>query len=446
MARLKLMSYPLLEGLGNPLERETALALDKADELASFRNEFFIKDENLCYLDGNSLGRLPKKTIDSVNHFLTEEWGTELVDGWSHWIDEAQPAGDLLGRATLGAAAGQVLVCDTTSVNLYQLCVAAIKARPGRKTIIVDSANFPTDRFIVQGIAEQFGLNLITLDTDGSGGPGAVKVASENELVTPEILAPLLSEDVAMVTLQVVNYRSGARQDIKAITDLVRSFGGLVVWDASHAGGSVEMDFDSNGVDLAVGCTYKYGNSGPGSPAWLYVRKDLQAKLQVPIQGWFAQDNQFEMGPFFDKNLAIRGFQIASPSIIGIRGVQTSYEMIERAGINRIAQKAAIGTELMIALFDAWLAPLGFELLTPRDASRRGGHITIGHPEAKRIAAALREFAQVVPDYRMPNSIRLAISPLPTSYTEVFDGFTRIRDSVERKDYELIKETGNRVT
>jgi kynureninase len=339
-----------------------------------------------------------------------------------------------------------VLVCDTTSVNLYQLCVAAVKARPGRKTIIVDSANFPTDRFIVQGIAEQFRLNLITLDTDGSGGPGAVKVDSENELVTPELLAPLLSEDVAMVTLQVVNYRSGARQDIKAITDLVRSFGGLVVWDASHAGGSVEMDFDSNGVDLAVGCTYKYGNSGPGSPAWLYVRKDLQAKLKVPIQGWFAQDNQFEMGPFFDKNLAIRGFQIASPSIIGIRGVQTSYEMIERAGIKRIAKKAAIGTELMIALFDAWLAPLGFELLTPRDSNRRGGHITIGHPEAKRIAAALREFAQVVPDYRMPNSIRLAISPLPTSYTEVFDGFTRIRDSVERRDYEKIKDSGNRVT
>lgn len=440
------MSYPLLEGLGNPLERETALALDKADELASFRSEFFIKDENLCYLDGNSLGRLPKRTIESVNHFLTEEWGTELVDGWSHWIDEAQPAGDLLGRSTLGAAAGQVLVCDTTSVNLYQLCVAAIKARPGRRTIIVDSANFPTDRFIVQGIAEQFGLNLITLDTDGSGGPGAVKVDSADELVTPELLAPLLSDDVAMVTLQVVNYRSGARQDIKAITDLVRSFGGLVVWDASHAGGSVEMDFDDNGVDLAVGCTYKYGNSGPGSPAWLYVRKELQAKLQVPIQGWFAQDDQFAMGPSFDKNLAIRGFQIASPSIIGIRGVQASYEMIERAGIKRIAKKAAIGTELMIALFDAWLAPLGFELLTPRDASRRGGHITIGHPEAKRIAAALREFAQVIPDYRMPNSIRLAISPLPTSYTEVFDGFTRIRDSVERKDYEMIKETGNRVT
>ena len=440
------MNYPLLAGIGDPLSRSTAELLDKADELSSFRNEFYIKDESLCYLDGNSLGRLPLATIDRVSNFLTEEWGTELVDGWSHWIDEAQPAGDLLGRATLGAASGQVLVCDTTSVNFYQLCVAAIKARPGRKTIIVDSSNFPTDRFVVQGIADQFGLKLITLDTDGSGVPGSVKIDSENELVTAELLAPFMSKDVALVTLQAVNYRSGARPNLKAITDLVRSYGGFVVWDASHAGGSVELDFDENGVDLAVGCTYKYGNSGPGSPAWLYVRKELQATLNVPIQGWFAQDDQFAMGPTFDKNLAIRGFQIASPSIVGIRAVQASYEMIERAGIARIAKKAAIGTELMIALFDAWLAPLGFTLLTPRDHRLRGGHITIGHPEAKRIAAALRKYAQVVPDYRMPNSIRLAISPLPTSFLEVFDGFERIRDSVLRKDYEKIEDTGNRVT
>ena len=440
------MNYPLLAGIGDPLSRSTAELLDKADELSSFRKEFYLKDESLCYLDGNSLGRLPLVTIDRVSKFLTEEWGTELVDGWSHWIDEAQPAGDLLGRATLGAASGQILVCDTTSVNFYQLCVAAIKARPGRKTVIVDSSNFPTDRFVIQGIADQFGLKLITLDTDGSGVPGSVKIDSENELVTAELLAPFMSKDVALVTLQAVNYRSGARPNLKAITDLVRSYGGFVVWDASHAGGSVELDFDENGVDLAVGCTYKYGNSGPGSPAWLYVRKELQATLNVPIQGWFAQDDQFAMGPTFDKNLAIRGFQIASPSIVGIRAVQASYEMIERAGIARIAKKAAIGTELMIALFDSWLAPLGFTLLTPRDHRLRGGHITIGHPEAKRIAAALRKYAQVVPDYRMPNSIRLAISPLPTSFLEVFDGFERIRDSVMRKDYEKIEDTGNRVT
>ena len=440
------MNYPLLAGLGDPLSRETAVLMDESDELATFRQEFFIKDEEVCYLDGNSLGRLPKATIERINSFLTDEWGTELVDGWSHWIDQAQPAGDLLGRSSLGAGPGQVLICDTTSVNFYQLCVAAVKARPGRKTIIIDSANFPTDRFVMQGIAEQFDLNLVTLDNDGSGGPGAVKIDSENELITAEILQPFLSEDVALVSLQVVNYRSGARQDLKAITDLVRSFGAFVVWDASHAGGSVELDFDRNGVDLAVGCTYKYGNSGPGSPAWLYVRKELQSQLQVPIQGWFAQDDQFAMGASFERNLGIRGFQVASPSIIGIRAVQASYEMIERAGIARIARKAAIGTELMIALFDAWLAPLGFTLLTPRDSNKRGGHITIGHPEAKRIAAALRKYAKVIPDYRTPNSIRLAISPLPTSFVEVFDGFSRIKESVERRDFEKILEDSSRVT
>lgn len=440
------MSYPLLSGLGDPTNRKTAEDLEANDELAKFKSEFFISDPSISYLDGNSLGRLPKKTIDKVNSFLTDEWGTELVDGWSHWIDEAQPAGDLLGRSTLGAGPGQVLVCDTTSVNFYQLCVAAIKARPGRKTVIIDAANFPTDRFVLQGIVKQFDLNLITLDNDGSGGPGAVPIAAEHEMITAETLKPFLSEDVALVTLQAVHYRSGARPNIKAITELVRSFGGLVVWDASHAAGSVVLDFDANGVDLAVGCTYKYGNSGPGSPAWLYVRKEIQDSLQVPIQGWFAQDDQFSMGPFFEPNNAIRGFQIASPSIIGIRAVQASFEMIERAGLEKIVRKAQLGTELMIALFDAWLAPLGFTLLTPRDPELRGGHITIGHPEAKRIAAALRKFAKVVPDYRTPNSIRLAISPLPTSYTEVFDGFERIRDSVMRKDYEQIQESGNRVT
>lgn len=429
-----------------PTERAYAEHLDAKDPLASYREEFVIADPDLCYLDGNSLGRLPIESIERINHFLVNEWGTELVDGWGHWIDEAQPAGDLLGRSVLGAAPGQTLVCDTTSVNFYQLCTAAIEARPGRKTVIIDSANFPTDRYILEGIARARGLNLVTLDNDGSGGPGAAKVDCENELITAKELAKNLTDDVALVTLQAIHYRSGARPDIKAITDLCRANGTLVVWDASHAAGAIELDFDANGVDLAVGCTYKYGNSGPGSPAWLYVSKSIQKDLRVPIQGWFAQDAQFEMGPFFEPADTIRRFQIASPSIIGIRGVQASYEMIERAGIKAIAHKAAVGTDLMIDLFDAWLEPLGFTLMTPRDAKHRGGHITVGHPEAKRIAAALRKFAGVVPDYRTPNSIRLAIAPLPTSYTEVWDGFARIRESVERGDYLKIEDNGSRVT
>lgn len=436
----------LLAKFGDPTDRATALAMDAADPLAHYKSQFFISDPDLCYLDGNSLGRMPKRTIEKVNHFLTEEWGTELVDGWSHWIDEAQTAGNLLGRATLGAAEGQTLVQDTTSVNFYQLCVAAIKARPGRKTVIIDSSNFPTDRYILAGIADEMGLNLITLNNDGFGGPGQVDVAADCEMITPEILAPLLNDDIALVTLQAIHYRSGSRPDIKGITDLVRSHGGLVVWDASHAGGAIDLRFDEWGVDLAVGCTYKYGNSGPGSPAWLYVRKEMQTDFLAPIQGWFANDKQFVMGPFFEPAEHIRRFQIASPSIIGIRGVQASYEMIEEAGMVAISHKAALGTELILALYDDWLEPLGFTLLTPRDHNQRGGHITVGHPEAKRIAAAMRAFANTIPDYRVPDSIRLAIAPLPTSYTEIWDGISRMRDLVVSKRYLEIEDSGSRVT
>ncbi len=420
-------------------DRAYALELDKNDPLANYRSKFVITDPNLCYLDGNSLGRLPHATVKAVGDYLSQEWGNEVVTGWSHWIDEAQVAGDLLGRAVLGAGTGQVLVCDTTSVNFYQLCLAAINARPGRKTIITDAANFPTDRYILDGIAKSHGLNLIIIDNEDP-------TVAENELITAELFEKYMTEDVALVTFQVIQYRSGARTDIKSITDLARNYGALVVWDASHAAGAIEMNFDANGVDLAVGCTYKYGNAGPGSPAWLYVNKKIQNELQTPIQGWFANEDQFGMGAEFVKADGIRGFQIASPSIIGIRGVQVSYAMIEEAGINVIASKAAIGTQMMIDLFDEWLAPLGYALLTSRNPQERGGHIAIGHPDAARICVALRKFANVIPDYRTPNSVRLAISPLATSYVEVWDGLQRIKALTETRQYEKITDIGSRVT
>jgi kynureninase len=420
-------------------DREYALELDRNDSLAHFREKFVITDPNLSYLDGNSLGRLPHETVKAVNEFLTLEWGREVVTGWSHWVDEAQPVGDLLGRSALGAAAGQVLVCDTTSVNFYQLCLAAINARPGRKTIITDAANFPTDRYILAGIAKQLGLNLVLIDNESPG-------TAENERITVDILKPYMNEDVALVTFEIIQYRSGARNDIKSITDFVRSFGATVLWDASHAAGAIELDFDANGVDIAVGCTYKYGNSGPGAPAWLYVSKRVQSELQVPIQGWFGNEDQFGMGPEFVKASGIRGFQIASPPIIGIRSVKVAFEMIEEASIKAIAHKAATGTQMMIDLYDAWLADLGFTLLTSRDANERGGHISLGHPDAAQICIALRQLANVIPDYRTPNVIRLAIAPLPTSYVEVWDGFQRLRDLVLTKKYKEIKGSDSRVT
>lgn len=415
--------------------RTHAEALDAKDPLAAFRNEFVIEDQTLSYLDGNSLGRMPVETIKVVDKYLRNEWGSKLVTGWSGWIDEAQSVGDLIGRATLGASSGQTLCVDTTSVNFYQLCSAAVAARPNRKTIVSDTANFPTDRYILEGICKQYGLKLVLIDDD-----------SGEEFVSPEMLKKVLNDDVALVTLSVIQYRSGVLHDVPKLTQLVRDAGALFVWDASHAVGVVPMQYDIDKVDLAVGCTYKYCNSGPGSPAWLYVSHAMQNELQVPIQGWFAQRDQFAMGQGFDRVEGMRGFQIASPSIIGMRCVQTSLSMIERAGLEEIAKKAAIGTNLMIELHDAWLAPLGFSVVTPRDSRRRGGHISVRHEHAYKVSEAMRVFGNVIGDFRQPDCIRLAISPLATSYVEVFDGFARIRDLVTTKKYLEVEESSSRVT
>ena len=415
--------------------RSYAEELDANDPLSSFRGEFVIADPALSYLDGNSLGRMPKATAKVVENYLQHEWAAKLVTGWSDWIDEAQTVGDLVARTTFGGSTGQTLCVDTTSVNFYQLCSAAVDARPNRKTVITDTANFPTDRYILEGICKQRGLKLVLIDDDLG-----------EEFVSPEMLSAVLNDDVALVTLSVIQYRSGVLHDIAKLTQLARDAGALFVWDASHAVGVVPMQYERDKVDLAVGCTYKYCNSGPGSPAWLYVSKSMQSELQVPIQGWFAQREQFAMGQGFDRAQDVRGFQIASPSIIGMRCVQTAVAMIERAGLPAIAKKAAIGTEMMIALHDAWLAPLGFSVVTPRDAKRRGGHISVRHEHARQISEAMRIFANVIGDYRQPDCIRLAISPLATSYVEVFEGFSRIRDLVVSKKYLEVTETTSRVT
>ncbi len=398
--------------------------LDTADPLAHWRDEFVIADPEVCYLDGNSLGRLPHRTLDAVKHFLAAEWGTELVAGWNHWLAEAQRVGDVIADAALGAASGQTLATDTTSVNFYQLCDAALSARPDRPVVVSDTANFPTDRYILEALCQRHGKHLVLIDDEMDEG-----------FVTEAMLAEVIDTDTALVTLSVVQYRSGALHDVAALTQMAHGVGALTLWDASHAVGVVDLHFDDDAVDLAVGCTYKYGNSGPGAPAWMYVNHDLQQSLQVPIQGWFAQRDQFAMGPQFDRADGMRGFQIASPSIIGLRCVEAGFSMIAQAGVAAISHKAAVGTDLMVRLHDAWLQPLGFTLVTPRDPQRRGGHLTVHHPDAKQIAAALRDTAKVIPDYREPSSIRLAMSPLATSFREVWDGFERLRDLVASGAY-----------
>jgi kynureninase len=418
--------------------------LDRNDPLSKYVSEFIKTDSTLCYLDGNSLGRLPKQTIENIKDLLTNEWGKELVNGWTHWIDESQRVGDLVGEAALGAKSGQILVTDTTSINFYRACKAVISARPERKTIIIDEANFPTDRYILQGIAKELNLKLVTIQNDIRSDSG--KYNGSDELITSTELKKYLNDDVALVTLSVIQYRSGALNDLRELTKLIHTNGSLVVWDASHAIGVVDLQFDRDDVDLAIGCTYKYGNSGPGAPAWIYVNQKLQNELNMPIQGWFAQKDQFVMGSKFEKAEGMRGFQIASPSILGIRCVKTSFEMIKAASLITISEKAAIGTSLMIEMFDELLVPLGFELTTPRDSNRRGGHISIHHIDAEKIARGLRLDKNVIPDYRVPNCIRLAISPLANSYEEIWEGLIRISDYVKSGDYQHLGEAKSSVT
>ncbi len=418
---------------------ETVQNMDASDPLGDYRNKFFIADQGLCYLDGNSLGRLPRATIDALAQVTVDGWGTQLVTGWENWIDMAQRVGDRFGEVALGAAPGQVLVTDTTSVNLYRLAIAAIRDRPGRTTIVVDEANFPTDRYVFQGIARDLGLKLVTIPTEDPS-------VSTAERVTPELLAQYLDDQVALVCLQVINYRSGARQDVPRLTQLVHDKGAHILWDASHAVGALDLQFDLWDVQLAVGCTYKYCNSGPGAPAWMYINSRIQQSLSTPIDGWFGQRDQFAMGPEFDRAPGMRGFQIASPSISALTCVNSSIDIIGQAGMAAIEEKCARGTELMIELFDDWLAPLGFTLETPRESSMRGGHLSLAHPEAARIARALREFSNVIPDFRQPQSIRVAISPLYNTYAEIYTGFARIRDLVKSGKHMEIELVEGRVT
>ena len=390
-------------------------ALDAADPLARFRDRFVPTEPGLIYLDGNSLGRPTKAALERIAA-VGEQWATRLIRGWDDgWMELPLRVGDLLATGVLGARPGEVAVTDSTTVNLYRVASAALDARKPRRTVVIERSEFPTDRYVLEGLARERDLEIRWLDGDPIDG-----------LATDRIAAALDS-DVALVILSAVNYRSAALAEIKAVTEAAREAGALVLWDLSHAAGSVPVDLEANGVDLAVGCTYKYLNGGPGSPAFLYVRRDLQDELRPPIQGWFAQREQFEMGPRFERQSGIAGWLVGTPGIIGLTATQAGIEAVAEAGIDAIRAKGIALTEYAIALLDAWLAPLGCSLGSPRDPSRRGAQISIRHPDAERLVKALIA-RNVILDFRAPDSIRAGLSPLTTSFEDVHRGLATMRE------------------
>ncbi len=411
--------------------RAHAETLDVADPLAPFRSRFVVDDE-LVYVDGNSLGRLPIAVRDRVSATV-EEWGSRLVAGWSDWIDLPAQAGDRLAADVLGAGPGQVLVTDTVTVNLYKLASAALDARPDRRSIVIDADDFPTDRYIVEGLVAQRGLELCVMHDAPLDGHHPDDIASMCDARSP-----------ALVVLSHVNYRTGALLDMPAVTRAVQERGALMLWDLSHSVGV--MPIDLAGADLAVGCTYKYINAGPGAPAFLYVSQALQESLRSPIWGWFGQRDQFAMGPRYEPEVGITRFHAGSPPIIGIAAVDAAVELIGEAGILAVREKSRALTQFAVDLHDAWLAPLGFELGTPRDPERRGSHVSVRHRDAWQLCRALIERAGVIPDFRGPDSIRLGLSPLYTRFVDTWDAVDGLRRLVETGEYREVVATPTRIT
>lgn len=397
--------------------------LDAQDELAAFRKAFVIADPDLIYLDGNSLGRLPNVTQERLKTAVHQEWGGDLIRGWNaNWFQAPARIGEKIAHL-VGAGPHQVLVSDSTSINLFKLAVAALALRPGRERIVSDVLNFPSDIYILQGIVHLLG-NRHQL----------VLIPSADDIDTNSLeLYSAIDERTALVTLSQVVFKSGFLYDVQEVTQRAHAAGALVLWDLSHSVGAVPIELDRWGVDLAIGCTYKYLNGGPGAPAFLYINQALQEQAVSPIWGWFGQNDPFafELG-YVPAEGAMR-FLVSSPPVLSMLAMEAGLDLQIEAGIDRIRNKSIVLSSYLLYLFDTILAPLGFSLGSPRDPSRRGSHISIRHPEGYRINRALIEEMRLIPDFREPDNIRLGLAPLYTTFGEVWEGVNRIRQVVEER-------------
>jgi kynureninase len=396
-------------------DREQAAALDDADELRAFHERFVVAGDGLIYLDGNSLGRLPRDTSARVAGVIESQWGERLIRAWGEgWMELPRTLGDRLGHALLGAAPGQVAIADSTTVCFYKLAAAALSARPGRTQIITDVDNFPTDRYVLEGLAAERGLEILWVRADPAAGP------------EPSQVAQLISDRTALVTFSHVNYRSAFILDARAITALAHEAGALALWDLSHSAGAIPVSLDADGVDLAVGCTYKYLNGGPGAPAYLYVRAEHHGALRQPIWGWLGRADPFEMAPGYVPSDGISAMLSGTPPVLALTAVAAGLDLVVEAGIEAIRHKSIGLTEYAIALIDDWLVPLGCAVGSPRAAARRGSHVALVHPEARSLTQRMIA-GGVIPDFRTPDVIRLGLSPLTTRFTDVYDGLDRVR-------------------
>ena len=418
-----------------------AKQLDQQDPLAHYREQFVINDPDLIYLDGNSLGRMPKAAAERAKQIVDEEWGNDLIRGWNKgWWDAPARVGDKIGKL-IGAAPGQVMVSDTTSINLFKLAMSALTFQPNKTRIITDTFNFPSDLYILQGIQRLLSDATYHPEAQRSGRNTQheiLRIPSLDDNLTPDLsqLESAINENTSLVTLSHVTFKSGYMYDMQRITDLAHRNGALVLWDLSHSAGSVPVALDQCNADLAIGCTYKYLNGGPGAPAFLYVNKNIQAKLSSPIWGWWGQKQPFDFGLDYEPAPGAQRFLVGTQPMISLLTMEAALEPLVNAGMDALRAKSILMTDYASYLTDSLLAPLGFSLGSPRDSAQRGSHISIRHADGYRINRALIEEMNVIPDFREPDNIRLGFAPLYTSFTEIWEGFDRIKRVMAEKRFE----------
>lgn len=416
-----------------------AITFDQNDLLAPFRARF-VNDDKLIYLDGNSLGKLPKETVAITSNLIENQWGKRLIRSWNEeWIDLSNNIAKKIARL-VGAQQDEIFVGDTTSLNLYKLVYAALEFQQNKNKIITDTLNFPSDYYVLQGMVKKHFKNH------------TIKIIGKKDAIAIDydVFKKELDEQSALVTLSLVTYKSSFLYNMTAVNALAKSKNSLVLWDLSHAVGAVPIDLNKSNADLAVGCTYKYVNGGPGAPAFIYVKKSLQEKLKNPIWSWFSHQKPFDFSDEYQESDCIQKFAISTPSIISLSPIEVGVDILLEAGMENLRKKSIQQSGFLIQMIEEELLPLGFKIASPEKPEERGSHISIQHKEGYRISSAMInpkiEEKIIIPDFRPPNNIRLGIAPLYNSYMDLYETIERIKSIMVNKEYEEYSNEKLKVT
>jgi len=414
-------------------------AMDDQDTLAGFRDRF-VNEENLIYMDGNSLGKLPKEAIEISKRVVEHQWGSRLIRSWNeHWIDLPQRLAAKIAKI-VGAHADEIFIGDSTSLNLYKSLFAVLNYQKDKTEVVTDDLNFPTDYYVLDGIIKQHFSRHTIVQAESKDGISTHINALKNAV----------TKNSALITLSHVTYKSGYMYPMKEVNNLAKSMGAIVVWDLSHSVGSVPVNLNENGADIAVGCTYKYLNGGPGAPAFLYVSRAMQSKLNNPIWSWFGHEAPFEFAREFKPHPGIQKFAVGTPHVLSLAVMEAGLNVHLAAGMQAIRKKSIRQSELFIELFDLHLQPLGYQFASPRASNTRGSHISLAHEEGYRINRALiapkNKSKEIIPDFRPPHFIRIGIAPLYNSFQDVHEVVMRLKQIVLTKEYELYSQERLTVT